>query len=1444
VADLALALARFCDERDEFASFSGRPRVSETPELWLAGFPLDPSIRLVTSGIRDGSWLGLGGPPPGHGASTRPGIAEIRVVGGPDCGLVVPVDVGRYVIGRGSGDISLTDTNVTRSGHCVIVVTATAGAPEFGLQNLDDKNGTGIDGQPVGHDPEPVRPGQLIAVGSSLLAIAVPDDERAVTQPGNASDPLGRRLNRPPRMSTGVAKRIVLDFVAEPVPRQRISSWLVALIAPAVSIVAGLSVALFTGQWFFLLIGLGGFAVPLVTQVTSSRGAKQSSRQAQRDFKSASATLNRRLTDLLFAEQQRRRAELPDPAELLMIAAGPGVRLWERLPDDDDFLQLRVGWADLPADSVEIRRPAGELPAEPAPEPETVVRQVPASIALPAVGVFGVAAKRDTGRALLAWAVCQTAVLHSPADVQLVLLTRDPQAWEWIRWLPHLRPLPGSGALAAIGTDKASCADRVAELKDLVGNRLAASQPRESGHRAALPAVLVVLDGSYRLRQLAGLDSVLADGASVGVYSICLDEDRNQLPRECRAELIVDRAGRRKATLRDQRGIVDIGKIDEAGADWADQVARALAPIRASSADGQGDLPDQIRILDLWRMSSPTSPGVAGKWASAGRTTAVPIGWSQTGTFVLDIARNGPHMLVAGTTGAGKSEFLQALVASLAIGNSPQAMVFILIDYKGGSAFARCTDLPHVVGYLTDLDEHLAVRALKSLTAESEYRERMLLAAGCKDIEAYHAAGEPRGPLPRLLLAIDEFRFLAEKMPDFLGRLADVVARGRSLGIHLVLATQRPAGVVTGDIRANAGLRVCFRVEDPDDSTVVIDVPDACLIEKKSRGRGYVRTERGAFTPFQGGYVGGLRPDLPAELASLTVTERPISALGAAVGAKDAGPSARSVDEGSTDLAALVSAIAATGQLPPPHRPWLDPLEPAIALGELRDRHARDPRTGIVFGLQDRPDRQIREEITFRLDQGSHLLVVGPAQSGRTTLLRTIAAGLATDWSPADAHLYILDCDAGGLAPLARLPHCGAVVRRTERERAGRLLDRLAAELGRRQDLIAGRGYASVTEQRRAAPAAERLPYLVLMLDRWEGFLADLGLVDNGRLLELVLRLLNEGASAGLRVIITGDRTALSRLPSSMPSRLALRMTDPNDLAHAGAPRDAMPADPPPGRGITLPGGVEFQVAFVGLDADGAQQNAALESIIKEAVEAHPVVAPAPFRVDQLPRRVTAEVALTLDENSGSGLFRPVVAVGGDELRALRIDLNRFPAFAIAGPLLSGRSTALLVTAQSLVRDGASILCLAPRESPLRRLDGSPGVLAVLTSDNPSQTEVVRLLDAAPGPVAVLVDDAEALSHAPIGELLAQVPTEGRTRGHALVIAGTSSEFQRYQRGFTAAARQYKCGLLLTPESPMQGHELFVARLPRSGAFDGPEGRGYLITTGQPLLVQVPEAAE
>jgi S-DNA-T family DNA segregation ATPase FtsK/SpoIIIE len=1409
-----------------------------SPGLWLGRRQLDGSASVAEAGVLPGCLLALGGPgpdvPPAGLGTSGPDLlrprggarAELHVVSGPDAGAVHPLVDGDTVIGS-AADLPLADEDLARrhlllhSGPAGVVATDLGGA------------GTRTGGLPL-TGPTAVGTADLLEVGGTLLAVVPTVHADAAVSPG---PDLTRLLNRPPRLRPASSVTTV-ELPPPPTPPEPRKLVVLPLLLP---VLLGVVMAVVSSP-LFLLFTLLSPALALSTWWSDRRAGRSSGAKAAATYADALAVAAVDTARLVLAETVARREACPDAAALRRTATGPGPRLWERRRSDDDSLVLRIGTGPARPATVQVKGRASQ--------PRLV--DVPVTVPLREVGVLGVAGPSDVTRGLARWLVGQAAVLHSPRDLTVLLLA-DPagppseQDWGWLRWLPHTVPTLGQDCAALVGTTTDGLTVRISELTALVTTRTAAARDTRAQFTARRqPDLLVVLDGAKALRGLPGIAAVLEDGPAVGVHALCLDEQERRLPEECQAVVTCDGGGRITLCRAGEAVQSDV-RADLVGTAWAEQVARALAPLRdAGSEAGEGHVPASARLLDVLDLNAPTAETVR---ARMGRTTEAVIGVDADGPFTVDLRRDGPHALVAGTTGAGKSELLQTLVTSLAVANRPDAMTFVLIDYKGGAAFKDCARLPHTVGMVTDLDGHLVERALASLTAELKARELLLDRAGAKDLEDLWEAG---GSLPRLVIVIDEFASLVEELPDFVRGLVGIAQRGRSLGVHLVLATQRPSGVVSPEIRANTNLRIALRVTDATESLDVIDAADAATIAKSTPGRGFVRTGHASLATFQCARVGGRRPG--------TAVAAPIDArelLWAQVG--DPLPPVHvgnEPDEDQTDLHALVLAVqqaAASLGLPPPRSPWLDPLPAALALAEVR-RSAPTDSSGLPpvgYGLEDLPAAQARTAAALDLEHGGHLVVAGAPRSGRSTLLRTLGTSLAATVSPSDAHLYGLDCGNGALLPLADLPHCGAVVTRTQPERADRLLTRLAAEVARRQELLAERGFADVAEQR--AASADPLPYLVLLLDRWEGFTGAFDEVDGGRLVDTFLRLLREGPGAGLRVVVTGDRSVLmGKVATAVDDVLCLRLTDRGDYSLAGLSPRSLPETIGPGRAFRGGSGTEVQVALLVEEDSGAAQAAAVAELA-EHWRGRPVGGQRPFRVDVLPARITATEAEALASaeparppdatrrpEPAAGPLTARVGVGGDELAVQSVDLMvHGPGFTIAGPARSGRSTALLAAARALLAAGTELCVLVPRPSPLRDLAGLAGVLSVSTSGDPDPAEVAAALNTAAGPLALVVDDAELLHGAEVADLVQQVLREGRDLGHVVLLAGTTDELATAFRGFSADARRSRSGLLLSPASHLDG-ELLGVRLPRSAVFSGPPGRGLLVRSGQVLLVQVP----
>ncbi|MFC9331402.1 FtsK/SpoIIIE domain-containing protein [Kitasatospora sp. NPDC057015] len=1479
--------------------------VPEPRGLHLGPVLLDTAAPVSEAGVLEGAVLGLGGPvaepdlvrvpPPDGRRPGGPAELELHLVSGPGAGRTWRLAPGSHEIGSdqacavrlpgggvpagglwvtvaqdGSAFWHRTGSSPVEVRACVPGPSGTAGdaLPAHAAPGLPAQAGPARSGaEPAAAVPAPgtlpaaaALPsgavawplGGDIAAGAALLRLVEPVEPDAAVAP--SADGTGVDYNRPPRIAPHLdAERLRLPM--PPTAPSRRPFPLLLMVAP---MVLGMVMVAVFHSYFYLVFILFSPLMALSNWIVGRRGNRKAHEQAEARYRQRRRTLEGEIRAAADRERLVRGLAGPDPATVGLTAVGPGSRLWERRRRDPDHLVLRLGTVDQPSVK-ELDDPARD-------ENHRTVRwnipDVPIGVEIAEYGVVGVAGAGEPVQALARWLVAQSAVLHSPRDLRIVVLTEraGAEGWEWVRWLPHLRPAAAGGPVVSIGNDPESTANRISELVAQIQARQRALGSSMGKAMFNEPDVLVIADRARQLRDVPGMVQVLTDGPRVRVFSICLDEQERLLPEECAAVVLA--AGHRLTVRRTGAPNITDVRADQVDTDWCEQVARALAPVRDVSPEHDAGLPQQVKLLDLLRLEPPAPAELLARWRRRPASTGFLLGTGYDGPLTLDLVRDGPHALVAGTTGSGKSELLQSFVASLAAANRPDELTFVLVDYKGGSAFRECAELPHTLGMVTDLDAHLVERALESLGAELRRRERLLAEVAAKDHPEYRSkrlADPTLAPLPRLLLVIDEFATLVREVPDFVPGLIGIAQRGRSLGIHLVLATQRPSGAVTSDIRANTNLRIALRVTDATESQDIIDTSEAVHIPASAPGRALVRLGHRSTVPFQAAWAGGARPAPggpaagPARPAVRTVRAAELSwaRLGrpVAMPLTDTDPGAPAAPA-PTDLQALVAALreAAAGldDFVPQPSPWLPALEERILLDEL-DELLPD-RTGAIppipYALEDVPQLQERRVATADLAVFGHLYVIGAPRSGRTQVLRTLAGSAARTASCADVHLYGIDAAGGGLAALSALPHCGAVVSRHDLERLERLLHRLTAELTSRQERCSEHNAAGLNELRALLPKAERPAHILLLIDGWDALSGLLDDHDNGRLVDLVTRLLREGAAAGIHVVASSERSLLGgRLAAHNDHKLLLRQGDRNDYQLVGLSPSKVPAAVPPGRGWHALTGTETQVALLAPDHSGQEQAKALAAIGAETTRRDSRVPAArrPFPVAPLPRSVDfAEAYETVE----AGLRRPMwglLGLGGDDAGPVGVDFaGSSAAFAVLGPPGSGRSTSLASLAVSLLAGGTSLVVLTPRHSPLRAL-ARHARARVLTEPDPAPQDVQAALDELGGPRVVVVDDADLLAMPACDRILKDIATFGRDRGLGLLYAGPADALQVAMGGWVTAAKRARRGLLLAPKSLQEG-DMIGIRLPVHLIRSTPvAGRGWTTgRAGEAMAVQVP----
>jgi S-DNA-T family DNA segregation ATPase FtsK/SpoIIIE len=1358
------------------------PEVASTAVLSSAGVTVPPDAPLGRPPLVDGASLTLGATPHAPVAERAGSPVAVAVAHGPDAGRTLQLTRGSHDVGRSpQAAIAIEDGRLSRR-HASIEVCA----DHVEVRDLGSTNGSRLDSVPLRDAPQRLEAGRWLGVGSSVLVLRSPDRIPAVV---DRHDDGTTAVNRRPRRPLSYPPATLTVPPAPTPPGRGRTPWVAALVPLPV---AGV-LALFFGP-MMLAFAVMSPVMLLGSAVTDRWSARRRYAAELAAHEAAVSDVVGKVRAAALDETRVERARHPDAAELLEVVEGPSARLWERRRQDPDFLAVSIGTCTR-AGSVTVTR------AESDGGPRTsVLCQAPAVISLRTAGPVGVAGDRERVVGLARLLVGQLSALHSPADLELtVLCDREENAhdWRWVTRLPHTRTPDGKMRdVFAVGAAAESTARVVSALHGMVRQRLE-NRDRTTGDWNG-PWSVVVIDGSEELRRTPGLAAVLTDGPEVGVVAIALADTDGALPLECGTLLDLSTTDR-PALAVPAPPVTDLA-VDGVGGWWADRLSRALARLRdATPGEGAWAPTGAVSLSTATQRNLLDPRQIRSSWESAPATTSAVVGVDATGATTIDLATDGPHVLVGGTTGSGKSELLRTLVASLAAGNRPEHLSFVLVDYKGGAAFRACAALPHVAGVVTDLDDHLASRALTSLKAELKRRERLLAAAGVTDFTAYQqVCGQE--PLARLVVVIDEFRALAEELPAFVDGMVRFAALGRSLGVHVVLATQRPAGVVTADIKANVNLRIALRMRDAAESMDVLDHSGAADISPETPGRALMSRGNAAPHGFQTATVGAP----PAEQGiAVRVRER--------LGLDRVGPwsghqvASRAV-LGESELELMVSAIrsAATDLAAEPASPaWLPALPDAI------DHATLEAAGGIPIGLHDVPEAQTQHSLVFDADDAGHWAFAGAPGSGRSTALRTIGLALTGAVGPDDLHLYAVS--GGSLTGLAALPHCGAHVSWDDLPRLARLVSLLEEQVAERRRALGESGHATTRQWRNADPSAP--PRLVLLIDDLDLVVQRTDEFDHGRLTERLLALLKDGAGAGLVAVLAGHRSLLvGRMAGVAATRVLLRLGDPAELVLAGLTARDLPRRQPPGRGLL---------------ADGTTVQLALEPQRICDLQPDHVVRRRPRRVDPVPIHVDA--SRVSDSGRGVGL-----GVGGDEATVQALD----PAtdgrrWLVAGPVGSGVSTTLALIATQLAQTGTRVALVASRVDPAV----APLVDAgLVTMCDPATPDVLVSLRRRLSDLAVLVDDAHDLLDTPVEGVLREIGALVERDCGLLVCGADTGTLALRHRGLAVEVARHRTGVVLTGDLP-RPVDLWGLRLP-AGPGAGP-GRGYVVRRGLAVPAQI-----
>jgi S-DNA-T family DNA segregation ATPase FtsK/SpoIIIE len=1355
------------------------------------------------------------------------------VLVGPDSGRSILLLPGAHRIGRGSdADVVLDDPSVSRHHADLLVADdwSLTIVPVVGVAN-----GVAVNDAFV-HEATTVASDDVVALGGTRLAFR--EVER---NPHTAIDRLGQiDFCRTPYRRPVVGRRG--DVTIGPIP-DRPDPRRLQLLGTVAPLVAGLAMYAFTHQIQFLALTAISPMVVIGNAWHDRRSGRVTFGEQVAAFRAVLVEQRRRLEAMRADERVERLRAAPDLADLSRRAQLRTVDLWARGRRSPDFLQLRFGHgADHVGYTIEL---AGGGATELRDEAWAAVAgldeldAVPVVVDLTTDAVIGIHGEPHLVGGVAASLVTQGATLHSPEDLTIVAAVAEDRGFDWLRCLPHVRsvasPVPGEHVVAtAAGAD-----ELVAGLLEVIAFRGGEASDLETPH--SWPRVLVLLDADL-CQRVAEVSRLLDRGPAAGISVVWMAGSLAAVPRQATRVLAVRRGegaamlGRLWST--DPEVPEHELEVEHLRRTGAERVARALAPVRdASTASRTTSIPRVVSLLEVLGTRASASEWVTGQWsAPPGNELRFPIGIGAAGPVCVDLVEHGPHTLLGGTSGAGKSELLQSMVAALAVRYPPTRLNFLFVDYKGGAASKVFETLPHTVGYVTNLSDGLAMRALISLRAELDRRMRVL-DGRAKDLAELRLSAPDDVP-PSLVILVDEFATLVREIPEFVAGIVDIAQRGRSLGIHLVLATQRPSGAVDDNILANTNLRISLRMLDRSDSMSVIDSPDAAAIPVPLKGRAFARLGPRQLVEFQSAFASA-----------------PVDGVG---GGEASATSIAPVTQLSLVIDAIVDA-AASCALPAPRRPWCEPLPDLVNLGSLADHvrsgaHATDPGRYVTVGLLDVPEQQQQRPAVIDLEDGGGCLVFGSGGSGKTTLLRTIAASLSAIGSHPDSEcdrdsehdcegdsggdVAIVGFDFGsrGLAGIRPLPSVVDVATGDDLEAVTRHLTLLDRELTRRRRLLADAGAENLTAYNRSCPPLPRVVVLVdgfgAMMAAFAGSITTLGGTSPELWAEMIQRMVVDGRQVGMHVVLAADRVGAvpARIQSAVGCRIILRHVDRAAYVEHGVPFERAGAlELGVGRGL-MNGSTLVQIASVSRDPSARAQCDEIAALAATSGRRRTTL----LASTRLPASVTLDRLGTACERR----LQPCIGLHDITGAPAVVDLE-WSHMAVCGPPRSGRSTALATIVEALGSEH-EVFVVAPGSSPLAGAELPRSTIAARRECVAELLDrLANLVDMGVGrrPRVLVVDDLDRLDDvalAPAWDRLANAD------GVRVVAAVETRSMTGYtQNPILGMLRRTNRVLVLRPDDAGEFLAMTGVRLPIRPGVELPPGRGVLLADRVASVLQV-----
>lgn len=800
--------------------------------------------------------------------------------------------------------------------------------------------------------------------------------------------------------------------------------------------------------------------------------------------------------------------------------------LFEKSQEDEDFMTVRYGYGTIPsANPISYKQREFTSRDVLAAYPEQIaamyqnLENAPVVSALKAKGSIGIVGAQTDTEQFVRTILVDIITRHQAKDVKIVYFGgKDPGEAEWLRWVEHNIDAVSGRRLNAVDEESRNV------LIDFVYSELNAREAAGESSGDSVYYVVIVADiGQMEHHPLL---NYVKNSAAYNFTFIFLTEHRELLPSGL-AEIVCIRPDHTGECVDCHNGDSSQKFFYEVmGEKTPVQMAHKLASVELGEVSLAAALTQNISLYKLLKIKSVDDLNLEKRWASSQvyKSMAAPLGVRAGDEIVyldLNEKAHGPHGLVAGTTGSGKSEILQTYLLSVATLFHPYEVAFVIIDFKGGGMVNQFKQLPHLVGAITNIDGKEIERSLLSIRAELRKRQQCFAQAGVNHIDSYikkYKAGECPVPLPHLILIVDEFAELKSDQPEFMKELISTARIGRSLGVHLILATQKPSGVVNDQIWSNSKFKLCLKVQNKEDSNEVLKSPLAAEIREP--GRAYLQVGNNEiFELFQSAYSGAsVRSEEAGNIKSFSISQVDYSGKKTVIFRQQP---PRGSEENHTQLEALVEYISSYCR-----NAKIDAL-PGICMPPLPELLCYDQRTRteidkqkvmVPVGLYDDPENQYQGEVQIDLTS-NNLFILGSAQYGKTNLLQLIVRSVAEIYTPLEVNLYILDFSSMILKNFEKLAHVSGVILASEDDKMKTFMKLMLQELKERKETLSGLGISSFAAYKEAG--YHELPQIIILMDNFSAFRELFSDYEDG-----MLHLMREGVTVGITLCLTNGQTS------------------------------------------------------------------------------------------------------------------------------------------------------------------------------------------------------------------------------------------------------------------------------------------------------------------------------